>query len=240
MGTGPQVINAEHNALVPARKKVQDTFFNKGSFKRTGRRGKEESRRTFSSPVRAEHHRIVESVNPQLHNSVHNIAPVVHHDTHNTAPVGVVVSRTINGVPVPVEHHDSHNLVHQTPEVHHGSHGSSYGHDSYGHDEGYGYEEPDPFHFEYGVHDDHYYTDFRESREGDEYGNIHGEYEVALPDGRIQYVHYDADGQYGGTIMDVEYKGEARHPESYGGYSGGYSGGYHAEHGAVQAPSHHE
>ena len=230
MGSGPHIINAEHNALVPARKKVQDTFFNKGSFQRTGRRGKEEHRRTFSSPVRAEHRRIVESVNPEVHNSVHNVAPVLHHDTHNTAPLGVVVSKTDNSVPVPVGvHHDSHNLVHQTPEVHHGSHGSSYGHD-----EGYGYEEPDPFHFEYGVHDDHYYTDFRESREGDGYGNINGEYEVALPDGRIQYVHYSADGNYGGTIMDVEYKGEARHPESYG----GYSGGYHAEHGAVPAPSH--
>merc|ERR1712243_18376 len=33
-----------------------------------------------------------------------------------------------------------------------------------------------------------------------------------------------------------EYKGEARHPESYG----GYSGGYHAEHGALPDPSHHQ
>ena len=217
LGSGPQVINAEHNAIVPSRQRVQDTFFNKGSFKR-GR--KQQPVRKFASPVRAQHQRIVETVvDPQLHNSVHNVAPIVHHDTHNVAPL--VHHDTHN-----VVHHDSHNLVHNT-EVHHGSHG---------HDEGYGYEEPDPFHFEYGVHDDHYYTDFRESREGDEYGNIHGEYEVALPDGRIQYVHYSADGNYGGTIMDVEYKGEARHPESYG----GYHGGHHAEHGAAPAPSHHE
>ena len=37
--------------------------------------------------------------------------------------------------------------------------------------------------------------------------------QVALPDGRIQYVKYTADGNYGGTTMEVSYKGEARHPE---------------------------
>merc|ERR1719431_192167 len=67
------------------------------------------------------------------------------------------------------------------------------------------HEQPDPFKFEYGVHDDKYYTDFSEHRSGDEYGNIVGDYQVALPDGRIQYV-YTADGNYGGTIMDVSYK----------------------------------
>merc|ERR1719147_404578 len=75
------------------------------------------------------------------------------------------------------------------------------------------HEQPDPFKFEYGVHDDKYYTDFSEHRSGDEYGNIVGEYQVALPDGRIQYVKYTADGNYGGTVMDVSYKGEARHPD---------------------------
>ena len=89
-------------------------------------------------------------------------------------------------------------------------------------------EQPDPFKFEYGVHDDHYYTDFSEHRAGDEYGNIVGEYQVALPDGRIQYVKYTADGNYGGTIMDVSYKGEARHPEvvhhGHGGVGGPIAG----------------
>merc|ERR1719187_1979933 len=42
------------------------------------------------------------------------------------------------------------------------------------------HEQPDPFKFEYGVHDDKYYTDFSEHRSGDEYGNIVGEYQVAL------------------------------------------------------------
>ena len=52
-------------------------------------------------------------------------------------------------------------------------------------------------------------------RTGDEYGNIVGEYQVALPDGRIQYVSYTADGEHGGTTMEVSYKGEARHPDTH-------------------------
>jgi len=234
--------------------RYKDTFFTGGTFRRTGSR--QESPRGFAPTrinnvvgINSQHNvvaaPVVTSVIPQrIHHATHNAAapaPESHRTTHGAAPAPVQSHHAAhNAVPAPV--HTStkaaaptqHRAVHNSVE-HHASHGNSYGHD-----EGYGYEQPDPFHFEYGVHDDHYYTDFRESREGDSYGNIKGEYEVALPDGRIQYVHYDADGQYGGTIMDVEYKGEARHPESYGGYSGGYSGGYHAEHGAVQAPSHHE
>ena len=63
------------------------------------------------------------------------------------------------------------------------------------------------------MHDDKYYTDFTEERSGDEAGNIKGEYTVALPDGRIQYVVYHADGNYGGTMRAVSYKGEEQHPE---------------------------
>merc|ERR1711875_144329 len=96
-----------------------------------------------------------------------------------------------------------------------------------GHGGGHGgdyHEQPDPFKFEYGVHDDKYYTDFSEHRAGDEYGNIVGEYQVALPDGRIQYVKYTADGNYGGTIMEVSYKGEARHPDIVAHGHGGHAG----------------
>merc|ERR1712243_326997 len=141
-------------------------------------------------------------------------------------------------------HHSTHGVLAkpkaQPGAALHASHGisSGYGYSGgqsrggYGYDE---YEKPDPFQFEYGVHDDHYYTDFSEHRSGDEAGNIYGEYQVALPDGRIQYVKYEADGHYGGTVMEVKYDGEARHPESYGGYhDSGY--GYHAEHGAVAQP----
>ena len=37
--------------------------------------------------------------------------------------------------------------------------------------------------------------------------------QVALPDGRIQHVRYTAEGNYGGTTMEVTYSGEARHPD---------------------------
>merc|ERR1719244_1552069 len=74
----------------------------------------------------------------------------------------------------------------------------------------------DSFHFEYGVHDDTYHTDFSEQRTGDETGSMKGEYTVALPDGRIQHVIYHADGGYGGTVMEVKYSGEAHHPEYHG------------------------
>ena len=92
-----------------------------------------------------------------------------------------------------------------------------------GHGHGQGYDErPNPFHFQYGVPDDKYYTDFSEGRSGDEAGNIKGEYHVHLPDGRIQHVIYHADGNYGGTIMEVKYDGEASHPDYHG--HGGHGG----------------
>ena len=58
-------------------------------------------------------------------------------------------------------------VVHSTPVVH----------SSGGHHDDY-HEQPDPFSFEYGVHDDHYHTDFSEHRAGDAEGNIVGEYQV--------------------------------------------------------------
>merc|ERR1719415_352880 len=87
-------------------------------------------------------------------------------------------------------------------------------------------ERPDPFHFKYGVHDDKYYTDFSEERYGDEAGNIKGEYHVHLPDGRVQHVIYHADGNYGGTIMEVKYDGEAHHPDvvHHAGHGHGHDG----------------
>merc|ERR1712098_343880 len=148
------------------------------------------------------------------HNTVHNSAPVVHHSSHGLS----------DSIPV-------------ATEVHHSEHIG--GHSSGGYEESYD-EKPDPFHFEYGVHDDKYYTDFSEQRTGDEYGNIVGEYQVALPDGRIQYVKYTADGNYGGTVMDVSYKGEARHPDvvhhaahGHAGPIGGLVGGGVGGHGIV-------
>ena len=78
------------------------------------------------------------------------------------------------------------------------------------------------------MHDAKYYTDFSEARTGDEAGNIKGEYTVALPDGRIQHVIYHADGNYGGTVMDVKYDGEAHHPDivQHGGHGGAVGVGH--------------
>ena len=39
-----------------------------------------------------------------------------------------------------------------------------------------------------------------------------GEYSVALPDGRIQHVKYNADTIHG-NVMEVTYEGEAQHPD---------------------------
>ena len=96
-----------------------------------------------------------------------------------------------------------------------------------GHGHGHDYS-PDPFHFQYGVHDDKYHTDFSEVRSGDEAGNIKGEYHVHLPDGRVQHVIYHADGNYGGTVMEVKYDGEAHHPDVIHHAAHGHGG-----HGAV-------
>ena len=54
--------------------------------------------------------------------------------------------------------------------------------------------------------------DYSEHREGDQHGNMRGEYSVALPDGRIQHVKYHADSVHG-NVMEVTYEGEAHHPD---------------------------
>ena len=109
------------------------------------------------------------------HPAAHNVGPAqpaVHHSAHGGLPEPVqhnTVHSAISSAPSIV-----HNTVHSAPvvtDVHHGVHEGGY-------DGGYD-EKPDPFHFEYGVHDDKYYTDFSEQRSGDEYGNIVGEYQVS-------------------------------------------------------------
>merc|ERR1719431_1119891 len=65
--------------------------------------------------------------------------------------------------------------------------------------------------------------------------NIKGEYHVHLPDGRVQHVIYHADGNYGGTIMEVKYDGEAHHPDyhGHGGHGHHVHGGVGGGHGIV-------
>ena len=109
------------------------------------------------------------------HPAAHNLGPALHHSSNGAIPQPVqtvqhnTVHNSISSSPSIV-----HNTVHST-ELQHGVHEG-------GHDGGYD-EKPDPFHFEYGVHDDKYYTDFSEQRSGDEYGNIVGEYQVSFNEG---------------------------------------------------------
>ena len=75
-------------------------------------------------------------------------------------------------------------------------------------------QEPMPFAFGYHVKDD-YYNDFGHESKSD--GKVRtGTYRVALPDGRTQIVNYKAD--HYGYVADVQYKGEAKYPDTHKGY----------------------
>jgi len=68
--------------------------------------------------------------------------------------------------------------------------------------------------FEYGVADSISGSQFgdQESRSG---GLTQGQYQVALPDGRVQTVTYTVDGP-SGYVANVEYSGEAVYPDLVG------------------------
>merc|ERR1719317_421995 len=99
-----------------------------------------------------------------------------------------------------------------------------------------GYHEdyqPSPCHYEYKVHDPKEYLDFGAEEEGDGKGDVHGQYHVQLPDGRLQHVSYHVD-DYNGYIADVSYDGHAEHPSYHGGHHGVSHGGHHGvSHGGV-------
>eukprot|EP00095_Tigriopus_kingsejongensis_P007827 snap_masked-scaffold204_size260821-processed-gene-1.28 protein:Tk07827 transcript:snap_masked-scaffold204_size260821-processed-gene-1.28-mRNA-1 annotation:"cuticle protein 7" len=73
-------------------------------------------------------------------------------------------------------------------------------------------EAPQPFAYQYGVQDGYSGADFNKQETQDAYGNLQGEYRVALPDGRTQIVTYTADHEQG-YVADVKYEGEAQYPE---------------------------
>ena len=91
-------------------------------------------------------------------------------------------------------------------------------------------EEPAPYKYEYGVHDDYTGTNFNAGEASDEYGNVEGSYSVALPDGRTQHVTYHAD-HYGGYVADVTYEGEPHYVEV------AHPAPYHAPAPAYHAPA---
>merc|ERR1712172_94216 len=75
-------------------------------------------------------------------------------------------------------------------------------------------EEPHPYHYEYGVHDDYHGTNFNAGETADGTGRVEGSYSVLLPDGRTQHVKYHAD-HYTGYVAEVTYEGVAHFPEHH-------------------------
>merc|ERR1712008_25771 len=73
-------------------------------------------------------------------------------------------------------------------------------------------EAPKPYAFQYGVSDDYSGAKFNAQETAD--GKVvTGQYQVALPDGRIQTVTYTAD-HYNGYVADVKYEGIPVYPEA--------------------------
>merc|ERR1711970_515052 len=104
-----------------------------------------------------------------------------------------------------------------------------------------GYHEdyqPSPYHYEYKVHDPKECLDFGAAEEGDGKGDVHGQYHVQLPDGRLQHVSYHVD-DYNGYIADVSYDGHAEHPSYHGGHHGVSQGVSHGGHHRVSHGGHH-
>ncbi|XP_066976786.1 pro-resilin-like [Macrobrachium rosenbergii] len=79
---------------------------------------------------------------------------------------------------------------------------------------------PARYDFEYEVKDRPSGNDFghQESRRGD---NTDGSYSVLLPDGRLQKVTYEVNGD-SGFLAEVTYEGEARYPRPQASVSNGY------------------
>lgn len=76
-----------------------------------------------------------------------------------------------------------------------------------------------PYKFGYKVYDPHHGTDFGQNEHSDG-DTVKGQYQVVLPDGRLQQVTYTADWKTG-YHADVQYHGKATEaPASYS--SGGH------------------
>ena len=69
-------------------------------------------------------------------------------------------------------------------------------------------DQPSPYSYTYAVNDDYSGSRFDAAESADGAGGVAGSYSVALPDGRIQHVTYNANG-YDGYVADVTYEGVA-------------------------------
>merc|ERR1712168_301195 len=69
---------------------------------------------------------------------------------------------------------------------------------------------PPQYASEYAVKDEYSGVDFGANEERNGY-DTQGSYYVALPDGRLQRVHYTVQGE-DGYVADVTYEGEAQYP----------------------------
>ncbi|XP_066979022.1 cuticle protein 7-like [Macrobrachium rosenbergii] len=70
-----------------------------------------------------------------------------------------------------------------------------------------------PYSFSYAIKDDYVGADYGQAEKSN--GElVQGTYYVALPDGRLQTVKYQADHVVG-YVADVEYEGDAKHPPPY-------------------------
>merc|ERR1712156_748944 len=72
------------------------------------------------------------------------------------------------------------------------------------------YDGPAVYGYEYAVTDDYSGANFAQNEARDGYAT-HGEYRVALPDGRTQVVTYNVADGYSGYVADVKYEGEAHY-----------------------------
>merc|ERR1712223_2322601 len=151
---------------------------------------------------------------------VHNPYAGEKYSTAVHAPAHVPVHKPVYGHPAPVYHHPA-PVYHPAPVVHKPVyrpapvvHKPAPYHPAPVH--GYkepAYDGPAVYGYEYAVADDYSGANFAQNEARDGYAT-HGEYRVALPDGRTQIVTYNVADGYSGYVADVKYEGEA-HYEPY-------------------------
>merc|ERR1712154_347810 len=134
---------------------------------------------------------------------VHNPYAGEKYSTAVHAPAHVPVHKPVYGHPAPVYHRPA-PVVHK-PAPYHPAPVHGYKEPAYDGPAVYGYE--------YAVADDYSGANFAQNEARDGYAT-HGEYRVALPDGRTQIVTYNVADGYSGYVADVKYEGEA-HYEPY-------------------------